>query len=57
MLQFKHLGLSLVGVTFPRQGNTDLFLFGPTATSASLHPGSLGWYGAYVGPTATGSDG
>lgn len=53
MLQFKHLGLSLVGVTFPPTGNTDLFLFGPTGTSAQ-HPSSLGWYGAYVGPTATG---
>jgi hypothetical protein len=54
MLQFKHLGLKLVGVTFPPTGNTDLYLFGPTATSAALHPGSLGWYGAYVGPTAAG---
>mgnify|MGYP000176885540 CR=1 FL=1 len=54
MLQMKHLGLSLVGVTFPPHGNTDLYLFGPTATAASLHPSDLGWYGAYVGPTAPG---
>jgi hypothetical protein len=46
VLQFNNLALNFFNVSFPRSGQTNLFLFGNPSNPSDRT--TLGWYGAYV---------